>query len=64
MKNLKDFQFFKIPYHQLKTINAGDGDICDYVNRCMQTAQRDGNPWLMPVCEETLDPEHNCRNRE
>lgn len=61
MKKLKELQAFVLPKEILKQINGGD--ICTSVNKCMQTAQRDGNTFLIPICEEVLDPEHNCRQR-
>ncbi|WP_299618982.1 hypothetical protein [uncultured Tenacibaculum sp.] len=61
MKSLNHLKSFAISKENLKRINGGD--ICGAVNRCMQTAQRDGNTFLIPVCEEVLDPTHSCRQR-
>ncbi len=59
---LKQLEKFRIPRHQLSLIN-GSGDVdCDIVNGCMQTAFNNGDTFLIPICEEVLDPEHVCRN--
>ncbi|RZS93853.1 hypothetical protein EV197_2434 [Aquimarina brevivitae] len=60
---LKELKKFQISRTELKSINGSskDVDICDAVNKCMQTAFNNGNTFLIPVCEETLDPSHSCR---
>lgn len=60
MKNsfLENLKAFELPKNITKYVNGGSQSDLD---NCKATAERDGNDWLIPVCEEILGGEDpNC----
>lgn len=53
MKNLRKFKQFEISKELSRNLRGG----CEAAIPCMQTAYNNGNPWLIPVCIETLCPQ-------
>ena len=59
MKSLSHLKSFEISKESQKSIHGGGS--CIVYRACKKTAERDGNDFLVPLCESMFDPTHSCQ---
>lgn len=52
--NLEQFKNYEIPKKMIKYLFGGSGGCCGALDGCVETAESDGNEWLIPECTRVL----------